>query len=104
MQESTSISARLPDFQHSLPRESTDPELLAFRSAFDGISPLDDLVRYGTLPARQTSPEPGRWRSNNRESATIPPSRRIGFGSLQPHSVLRGIGLVSVFCVGKRRY
>ncbi len=53
MHESTKFAAPSPE---SL-EEPTDPEVLAFRAAFDGVSPLDELVRQGARQMLQAALE-----------------------------------------------
>lgn len=51
MRQSTKIAVPSPEFVG----ESTDPEVLAFRAAFDGRSPLDELVLRGARQMLQAA-------------------------------------------------
>jgi putative transposase len=56
MRQSTKFTAAVPG-SIEIPAGSTDPEVLAFRAAFDGRSPLDDLVRQGARQMLQAALE-----------------------------------------------
>ena len=43
--------------QLSRPESEVDPEVLAFRSQFNSVSPLDELVRQGAQQMLQTAIE-----------------------------------------------
>ena len=48
---------KVPTDQLSRPESEVDPEVLAFRSQFDSVSPLDELVRQGAQQMLQTAIE-----------------------------------------------
>lgn len=99
MRKRTSFSATLPELQNEATSEATDPEVLAFRAAFDGVSPLDDLVRRGARQMLQAALESEVQSFLASQAAKVDGQGRrlvVRNGSLPAREILTGAGPLEV--------
>jgi putative transposase len=95
MRQSTKMAGPVPgSFE-----EPTDPEVLAFRAAFDGRSPLDDLVRQGARQMLQAALESEVQMFLNEHTHKVDDQGRrlvVRNGSLPARQILTGAGPLEV--------
>jgi len=95
MRQSTKIAASMPGFIEEPNAEPTDPEILAFRAAFDGRSPLDNLVRQGARQMLQAALESEVQTFLAQHAAKVDDQGRrlvVRNGSLPSREILTGAG------------
>jgi hypothetical protein len=106
MRQTTKIAAQSPEKVscRSVRREASldqepDPEVLAFRAAFDGRSPLDDLVRQGARQMLQAALESEVQMFLNEHTHKVDDQGRrlvVRNGSLPARQILTGAGPLEV--------
>jgi transposase-like protein len=79
--------------------ESTDPEVMAFRAAFDGVSPLDELVRRGARQMLQAALESEVQTFLQQQATKVDDQGRrlvVRNGSLPKRQILTGAGPLDI--------
>lgn len=95
MRQSTKIAAPSPEPI----AEPTDPEVLAFRAAFDGVSPLDELVRQGARQMLQAALESEVRTFLDQHATKVDAQRRrlvVRNGALPSREILTGAGPLEI--------
>jgi putative transposase len=99
MHESTSFATSVPGLLEGSAGESTDPEVVAFRAAFDGTSPLDELVRQGARQMLQAALESEVQTFLEQQATKVDAQGRrlvVRNGSLPARQILTGAGPLEI--------
>lgn len=99
MRQRTKIGPPVPGSLEASISEPTDPEVLAFRAAFDGRSPLDDLVLRGARQMLQAALECEGQTFLDQHAAKVDDQGRrlvVRNGSLPAREILTGAGPLEI--------